>query len=60
MMTFNGFNKKCRLKNKETSTEEIIRNLSSLTLNDIRIYLRDGPFKTEKGVVNLHPSNGTH
>ena len=24
------------------------------------IYLRDGPFSNDIGVVNLHPSKGTH
>ena len=29
-------------------------------LNDVEIYLRDGPFQTDIGIVNLHPSKGTH
>ena len=28
-------------------------------MNDVGIYLRDGPFKTDIGVVNLHPSKGS-
>ena len=31
-----------------------------MSLNDIEIYLRDGPFQTDIGIVNLHPSKGTH
>ena len=26
----------------------------------VGIYLRDGPFLSDKGVVNLNPSRGTH
>ena len=29
-------------------------------LNDAGIYLRDGVFKSDIGIVNLHPSRGTH
>ena len=29
-------------------------------MNDVGIYLRDGPNKTDVGIVNLHPSKGTH
>ena len=29
-------------------------------MNDIGIYLRDGPFSSDMGIVNLHPSEGTH
>ena len=34
--------------------------LSSLFLNYAGIYLRDGPFLGDIGVVVLHPSKGTH
>ena len=34
--------------------------LSSLSLNDVGIYLREGPFESNIGIVNLHPSKGTH
>ena len=60
MMTFNEFIKKYNLKNKATSNKKIQQVLSSLSLNDVGIYLRDGPFKSDKGIVNLHPSKGTH
>ena len=33
--------------------------LSSLFMNGVGIYLRDGPFKSDIGIVNLHPSKGT-
>ena len=57
---FNDFIKKHNLKNKATSNIKIQQVLSSLSLNDIGIYLRDGPFKFDIGIVNLHPSKGTH
>ena len=28
--------------------------------SNVGFYLRDGPFSTDIGVVNLHPSKGTH
>ena len=46
-MTFNEFIKKYKLKNKATSNIKILQVLSSLSLNDIEIYLRDGPFKSD-------------
>ena len=59
-MTFNEFIKKHNLKNKATSNREIQQVLSSLSLNDVGIYLRDGPFNSDIGIVNLHPSKGSH
>ena len=60
MMTFNDFVKKYNLKNIATSNIKIQNILSSLSFNDIGIYLRDGPFKSDIGIVNLHSSKGTH
>ena len=59
-MTFNDFVRKYDLKNRATSKRKIEQVLSSLSLNDVGIYLRDGQFKTDIGVINLHPSKGTH
>ena len=59
-MTFNDFIKKYKLKNEATSNIKIQQVLSSLSLNDVGIYLRDGPFESNIGIVNLHPSRGTH
>ena len=55
MMVFNDFVKKYKLKNKATSNIKIQQVLSSLSLNDVGIYLRDGPFKSNIGIVILHP-----
>ena len=60
MMTFNEFVRKLVLKNKATSNIKIQQVLSSLSLSDVGIYLRDGTFESDIGIVNLHPSKGTH
>ena len=60
MITFNDFIKKYRLKNKPTSNIKIQQVLNSIGLNSVGIYLRDGPFESDIGIVNLHPSKGTH
>ena len=59
-MTFNDFIKKYNLKNIATSNIKIQQVLSSLSLNDVGIYFRDGPLSSDTGIVNLHPSEGTH
>ena len=60
ILTFNDFVHKHNLRNKATSNIKIQQVLSSLSLNDVGIYLRDGPFESNIGIVNLHPSKGTH
>ena len=59
-MTFNDFIKKYKLKNKATSNRKIQQVLNSIGLNNVGIYLRDGPFESHIGIVNLHQSPGTH
>ena len=59
-MTFNDFIKKYNLKNKATSNIKVQQILSYLGLSDVGIYLKDGPFSSNIGIVNLHPSKGTH
>ena len=60
MMTFNDFIKKYKLKNKATSNIKIQQVLNSIGLNKVGIYLRDGPFSSDIGILNLHPLKGTH
>ena len=61
MITFNDFVKKYNLKNKATSNIKIYEVLKNIGLDTkVGIYLRDGPFSTDIGIVNLHPSKGTH
>ena len=59
-MSFNDFVKKYNLKNKATSNIKIQQVLSSLSLNNVGIYLRDGPFESDIGIANLHPIRGSH
>ena len=60
MMTFNDIVHKHNIKNKATSNKKIQQVFSSLLLNNVGIYLRKGPFFGDIGVVNKHPSEGTH
>ena len=60
MMSFDDFIKKYKLKNKAKSNLKIQQVLDSIGLNNVGIYLRDGPFSSDIGIVNLHPSRGTH
>ena len=60
MIMFNDFIKKFNLRNKATSNLKTQHILSSLSLVDVGIYLRDGPFESDIGIVNLLPSKGTH
>ena len=59
-MSFNDFHRKQNLKNKATSNIKLQQVLLSLSLDDVGIYLRDGSFKSDIGIVNLHSSKGTH
>ena len=55
-MTFIDFVHENNLKNKSTSNIKIQYVLSSLSLDDVGIYLRHGPFSSDIGIVNLYPS----
>ena len=48
------------MKNKATSNIKNYQIFSSLGLSDVRTFLRDGPFESDIGFVNLHPTKGTH
>ena len=58
-MTFNDFIKKYKLKNKAKSIIKIQQVLNSIGLNNVGIYLRDGPFSSDIGILNFHPLKGT-
>ena len=60
MITLNDFVHKHNLKNKATSNIKIQQVLNSNGLDNVNICLRDGPFSSDIGIVNLHPSKGTH
>ena len=59
-MTFIDFFQKYKTKHKATSNIKILQVLSSLSLKNVGIYLRDGPFDSDIGIVNLHPFQYTH
>ena len=48
------------MRNKATSNRKIQQVLTSIGLNNVGIYLRDGPFSSNTGIVNLHPNRGIH
>ena len=52
--------KKHNLKNKPTSKLKMQQVLDSIGLDNVVIYLRDDIFKSDVGIVNLHPSKSTH
>ena len=52
--------KKYDLKNKATSNIKNQQVLWSIGSNNVGTYLRDGPFESDIGKVNLHPYKGTH
>ena len=58
-MSSNDFILKHKLKNEATSNIEIYQILSSLSLSDVGIYLRGGPFESDIGIVNVHPIQAT-
>ena len=60
MITFKNFVQKSKLKNKATSNIKIRQVLNSIGLDNVGIYLRDDLFKSDVGIVILHPSKGTH
>ena len=59
-MSFNDFVHKYNLRNKARSNIKVQQVLTSSSLNDVGIYLRDGSFKSDIGMVNIRPTNGTH
>ena len=47
------------LKDEATSNTKIKEVLDKLTI-PVGIYMRDDKFTTTSGIVNLHPTKGTH
>ena len=60
MMLFIDFFHEFDSKNKATSNIKFYQVLFSIGLDYVDIYLRDGSFSSDIGLVNLHPSQGTH
>ena len=59
ILTLKDFIYEYNLKNEATSYIKKQQILSALSSNDVGIYSRDGPFKFDVGIVNLHPFRGT-
>ena len=59
-MPFNDFLYKYKLKNQAISKIIIQQVLGFSRLDNVGIYLRDGPFSNDIESVNLHPSKRTH
>ena len=57
-MLFNDFVEKYKLKNKATSNIKIQQVLNSIGLNNVGIYLRDGPISSDIGILSLLHSKG--
>ena len=60
MMSFSDFIHNYKLGKESASSLKIYQVLSTLGLSDVVFYLKDGPFKSDIGIVNLHPSKGTY
>ena len=58
-LTFKEFIREFNLKNKATSNIEI-QNVLERMGTKCGIYMRDDKFTTPIGIVNLHPTKGTH
>ena len=56
LVSFNEFNPKYSFLKKAISN---IEN-QQIPSNKVKFFLRDGPFISDVGIVNLHPSKGTH
>ena len=60
MTSLNDFVKKYNLKNKATSKIKIQQILDYIGLHNVGVFLRDGPFASDMGIVNLHLTKGTY
>ena len=60
MMSFEDFVQEYNLKNKATSEIKKHQVLSSIGLDNVDKYLRDGPISSDVGIAKLHSSTETH
>ena len=62
MLSFNDFINRYKLKIKATTNKKNYQAFASAGIDnsDIYIYLKDGPFSCDIGIVNLHESEETH
>ena len=59
-LSFKEFVDKYGLKREATSNVKLKEILGILKLNSTGIYMRDDQITTISGIVNLHPTKGTH
>ena len=59
-MTFNNFFHKHNLKSIATSIIKIQQVFSSIGVNNVDIFLQDGPFTRDIGTFTLRSSKGAH
>ena len=59
-LSFKDFVEKYGLKNEATSNVKIKEILKLMNITECGIYMRDDKFTTTSGIVNLHPTKGTH
>ena len=59
-LSFEEFVKKYRLKNEATSNIKVKEILKLMNITECGTYMRDDKFTTPSGIVNLHPTKGTH
>ena len=60
MITFSTFVHTYNLKNKATSNIKNYQVFSSIGLDNVNIYLRDGLLESNTGILKLHPEKRTH
>ena len=59
-LSFKDFVEKYGLKNEATSNVKIKEILKLMNITGCGIYMRDDKFNTTSGIVNTHPTKGTH
>ena len=61
IMSFKDFVHKYNLRNEATSNVKIYEVFKKIGLDSkVGVYLTDGDFSSNCGILNLHPSKGTH
>ena len=59
-LSFKDFVEKYGLNNEATSNVKTKEILKLMKITECGIYMRDDKFNTTSGIVNLHPTKGTH
>ncbi len=59
-MNLSEFMRKYNLQNKATSNKKISEVINKLGIKNFNIYMRDDKLTTKQGIINIHPTRGTH